>query len=309
MSERGPGRLIRPMLSLRRTEIIAYLRELDLNYVEDATNASPIFLRNRIRRELLPLLEREFAPGLARRLVELADEMRSLDELVSEIASREVESMRVADEALELQKFAGLHRSVQAAVIRNFIAERVGNLRRFGRIHIDAILQLALDGGPSDSIDLPHGWRASREYNLLRLKNTRPKTSLDYMVPLSFQGATLVAAAGYMFEASTISAADARLPSSPSIAMFDVRGVRESGLVIRNFSAGDRIQPLGMQGVKKVKSVFIDRKVALSRRASFPILTLDGKPAWIPGLTRGSQAPISSSTETVLRVEAYETVA
>jgi tRNA(Ile)-lysidine synthase len=313
MSERGPGRLIRPMLSLRRTEIIAYLRELDLPYVEDASNASPIFLRNRIRKELLPLLEREYAPGLVRRLVELADETRSLDEMVTGIAAREIESMRAGhlsdDDALELQRFAGLHHAVQAAVIRTFIIERVGNLRGLGRIHIDAIIRLALDGGPNDSIDLPHGWRAVREYNLLRLQNTRPKTSLDYMVPLSFQGATLVAAAGYMFEASTISAADARLPSSPSIAMFDVRGVRESGLVIRNFSAGDRIQPLGMQGVKKVKSVFIDRKVPLSRRASFPILTLDGEPAWLPGLTRGSQAPITSATETVLRVEAYETMA
>jgi tRNA(Ile)-lysidine synthase len=310
MSECRPGRLIRPMLALRRTDIIAYIRELDLPYVEDGSNASPFFLRNRIRHQLLPKLEDQYAPGLGQRLVELAGEMRSLDELVTEIAEREIESMRTAlppdDDALELQNFSRLNRAVQAAVIRTFIAERVGDLRRFGRIHIDAILKLVLGGGPSDSIDLPGGWRAVREYNLLHLKNTQPKTSLDYMVPLSFDGMTRVEEAGYMFEASIISASGAHLPASPSVAMFDLRGVAESGLIVRNFSAGDRIQPLGMRGVKKVKSVFIDRKVPQFRRASFPVITLEGVPVWLPGLTRGIQAPVSSATETVLRVDAYK---
>jgi tRNA(Ile)-lysidine synthase len=308
MSECGPGRLIRPMLALRRDDILAYLQELDLPYVDDSTNASPIFLRNKIRSELLPLLEREYAPGLGIRLTELADEMRSLDELVSAIAAREIESMWIAD-ALDVTKLLSLNRAVKAAVIRTFMMERIGELRRIDRNHIDAVLRLAVAGGPGDSIDLPRGWRASREYNLLRLSDTRPKTSLDYSVPVSFDGTTIVEPAGYAFEASTIGIADAAMPSNQLVAMFDVAAVRESGLVVRNFVAGDRIHPLGMRGVKKVKSIFIDRKVPSSKRGSFPIVALDGEPAWIPGLVRGSQAIISSTTETVLRVQAYETMA
>ncbi|MDO8434823.1 MAG: tRNA lysidine(34) synthetase TilS [Candidatus Binatus sp.] len=309
MSERGPGRLIRPMLALSRADIIGYLRELDLAYIEDATNSSPIFLRNRIRNELIPLLEGEYAIGVGKRLVELAAEMRSLDELVTAIASREIDSMRAGRDALDIAHFGGLHRAVQAAVIRNFIGEQVGDLRRFGRVHIDAIMRLAIEGGPSDSIDLPNRWRACREYNLLRLTDTKPKSSLDYSVALCFEGATIVDAAGFVFQASTMSVTDARLPASPSIAMFDAGAIGESGLMVRNFSPGDRIRPLGMTGVKKVKNVFIDRKMPRTRRSSYPIITMRGEPVWIPGLMRGTQAPIDITTETVLRIESHETKA
>ncbi len=309
MSERGPGRLIRPILALGRADIIGYLRERDLAYVEDASNSSPIFLRNRIRNELLPTLEREYAPGVGNRLIELAAEMRSLDDLVSTIASREMETMRVADDAIDLGRFRGLHRAVQAAVIRKFIEERVGHLRHVGRAHIDAMLRLALEGGPSDSIDLPNRWRAVRVYNVLRLTGAEPKTSLDYSVVLSFEGETIVEAAGFVFAAATVGITDARLPASTSTAMFDAEAVKGLGLVVRNFTRGDRIQPLGMRGVTKVKGVFIDRKVPRTRRGSYPIVTLDGEPVWIPGLVRGSHALINGATETVLRVEAYETTA
>ena len=83
MAERGPGKLIRPMLSISRAEIREYLNARAIAFVEDSSNSSRDILRNRIRAELMPMLERDYAPGLGARLVEVADEMRSLDELVS----------------------------------------------------------------------------------------------------------------------------------------------------------------------------------------------------------------------------------
>lgn len=315
MAERGPGRLLRPMLSLSRADILGYLRESNLPFVEDLTNSSPIHLRNRIRTELIPMLEREYAPGLGRRLAELAIEMQSLDDLVSSLASREIESMRAVgvdsmradSDALDITRFAELHPALQAAVLRRFIFERVGDLRRVGRVHIEALMRLALDGGPSDSLNLPRGWRAQREYNLLRMTHAAPLTSLDYSVCLCLDGRTIIEAAGFAFAASTISAADASIPASPSTAMFDAAELGESGLVVRNFKPGDRIRPLGMRGVKKVKNVFIDRKIPQRHRSQFPVVTLDGETVWLPGLVRGRRAPITQSTETVLRVEAYKT--
>ncbi len=96
MADRGPGRLIRPMLSISRAEIREFLETRATPFVEDSSNASLDILRNRIRADLLPMLEREYAPGLSGRLVELASEMRSLDELVSAIAARELDAMRVS---------------------------------------------------------------------------------------------------------------------------------------------------------------------------------------------------------------------
>ena len=105
MAERGPGRLIRPMLSISRAEIREYLEARAIPFVEDSSNASLDILRNRIRAELLPMLEREYAPGFSGRLVELASEMRSLDEFVTAIAARELDAMRVSGDALDVSGF------------------------------------------------------------------------------------------------------------------------------------------------------------------------------------------------------------
>ena len=64
----GPGRLIRPLLALTRKDLLAYLRSVGADYVTDSTNASTTFLRNRVRAELIPMLERDYAPGLSDRL-------------------------------------------------------------------------------------------------------------------------------------------------------------------------------------------------------------------------------------------------
>src|SRR5882724_10803415 len=211
MSERGPTRLIRPMLGLYRAEILAYLHARGITFVEDSSNRSPEILRNRIRTELIPMLEREYAPQLRRRLVEIAGEMRSVDAFMNAAASIEFAAMR-SDDALDVARFPALAPALQMSVLRRYLAERMRTLRRITRAHLEALRRLVLMGGPSDSIDLPGGWRAEREYNLLRVINTVAASDEAFSVPLILDGITIVEAASYRFEASTIDvdAADAR---------------------------------------------------------------------------------------------------
>jgi tRNA(Ile)-lysidine synthase len=311
MGEHGPGRLIRPMLSISRAEIREYLEARAIPFVEDSSNSSRDILRNRIRADLLPTLEREYAPGLSRRLVEVANEMRSLDELVTSIAARELDAMRVGGGALDVSGFGAVNRAVQAVVIRLFLSERMGSLRKISRAHVDSVLHLILDGGPSDSIDLPGGWRAGREYNLLRLTDARERKadSADFSVPIAPDGITIVEAAGFKFEASTIASVDASMPDSLSVAMFDAAKITGAGLVVRSFMKGDRIHPIGMRGTRKVHDVFVDRKLPRARRERFPVVTLSDTIAWLPGLARADCALVTKATETVLRVEASEIAA
>jgi tRNA(Ile)-lysidine synthase len=310
IAERGPGRLIRPMLSISRAEIREYLEARAIPFVEDSSNASLDVLRNRIRADLLPMLEREYAPGFSGRLVELASEMRSLDELVSVIAARELDAMRVSGGALDVSGFGAVNRAVQAVAIRRFLAEQIGSLRKISRSHVESVLHLILESGPSDSIDLPGGWCAEREYNLLRLTNTRERKAGTgkFSVPIASDGVTIVEPAGFKFEASTIAAADASMPATMSVAMFDAAKIGDAGLVARNFLKGDKIHPLGMSGTRKVHDVFVDRKLPRAGRERFPVVTLGDEIAWLPGLARAGCALVTKATETVLRVEASEIV-
>ncbi len=313
MAECGPSRLIRPMLALSRAEILAYLRARRIAFVEDSSNRSPEILRNRIRNELIPMLEREYAPGLRRRLAEVATEMRTVDNFMVAAASIELDAMRPpamrpGEDALDVARLGALAPALQMTVIRLYLGERMGSLRRITRAHLEDFRRLALEAGPSDSIDLPNGWRAEREYNFLRVVNTIRSSGEAFSVPLRLDGITIVEAASYRFEASTIAvpAANASIPRDLRVALFDAAEIRDSGLVVRNFIRGDRINPLGMRGARKVKDVFIDRKLPRASRGRFPIVTIAGEVAWLPGLARGSAALVTKATETILRVEARE---
>ncbi|HYR79396.1 MAG TPA: tRNA lysidine(34) synthetase TilS, partial [Candidatus Dormibacteraeota bacterium] len=319
MSERGPTRLVRPMLGLYRAEILAYLHARGIAFVEDSSNRSPEILRNRIRTELIPMLERDYAPGLRRRLVEIAGEMRSVDDFMNAAASIEFAAMRSSEDALDIARFSALAPALQMMVLRLYLAERTGSLRRITRSHLESLRRLVLAGGPSDSIDLPGGWRAEREYNILRITNRVRLGDVAFSVPLSLDGITVVEAASYRFEASMVGISNLtpnpfargngnnnNREQGPHIALFDAAALADAGLVVRNFIRGDRIHPLGMRGERKVKDVFIDRKIPRLDRRRFPIVTLAGEVAWLPGLARGNAALISNATETILRVEARE---
>ncbi|MGH7814890.1 MAG: tRNA lysidine(34) synthetase TilS [Candidatus Binataceae bacterium] len=304
MAPVGPGRIIRPLLELSRAEIIAYLRARRIGFVEDSSNRSPAILRNRVRAELLPMLERDYAPGLSRRLVELAGEMRSLGDLAASAAAREIAAMRHADGALDVSRLAALHPAVQAAAIRLFIAERIGGLRGIERAHIEAIRKLVESGGPSAEVSLPRGWRAVRRYNLLHIAGANRSRARGFCVPIRLDGTTPVEAAGFAFRASTHRAGTIAMPADLSSAVFDAAKIVDREFVARNFVPGDRVSPLGMRGRRKMKDIFVDRKLERARRGSFPLVAIGAEIAWAPGLVRSRHALVTGRTERVVRLDA-----
>jgi len=306
MAPIGPGRLIRPMLALTRAEIRAYLRERKIEFVEDSTNTSPAILRNRVRNSLIPMLEAEYSPGLSHRLVELSGEMRALDDLVSAIAVRELAALRCVDGAIDILRFRKLHPAVQPAVVRLYVAETIGDLRRIERSHIEAIRRLLIEDAASGEVVLPRGCRLIRSYNFLRISQARPLIATDFRVPLQLEGRTVVEAAGFEFDASLRAADGIAMPEDLSVALFDAAKVANGALVVRNFAAGDRVSPIGMHGRRKVHDIFVDAKLDRDRRRNFPIVTLVDEIAWIPGLARGRAALVTAGTETALRVAGRE---
>jgi tRNA(Ile)-lysidine synthase len=212
------------------------------------------------------------------------------------------------DSALGLACFPAIHPALQASILRMFIAERRGSLRGLTRAHVEALRRLCLDGPSNGEIDLPGRWSAARQYQFLSVERAIPRSEENFAMPLALEGTTIVAAAGFAFDAKILDATDAALPRDNDSALFDLgalqAGAADAPLTVRNFVRGDRIAPLGMEGSRKLKEIFIDRKVPRARRASYPVVTLRGEIVWLPGLARGRGALLTSATETVLRVAA-----
>jgi tRNA(Ile)-lysidine synthase len=304
MSDEAGGKIIRPMLSVTRKEIRRYIRKHKIEFVEDSTNTSPAILRNRIRHELLPILEREYAPGLSERLVGLGTEMRDLDAFLSRLAKAELDAISIADDAIDVERFCQLDPALRRAVLRAFVARIVGTLRRMNREHIESIDRLALGSGPNAVLDLPGGWRARREYTHLKLERGADEVVEEYKVPLDLEGETLIRQADFTFRSQVEESKGSRMPASLNEAIFDVDAIAGQQIVARNFRAGDRIAPLGIRGHRKLKEVFIDRKVPVARRAIWPLVTSGDEILWVPGLIRSRVALVSKSTRALLRVEA-----
>ncbi len=299
MAERGPGRIIRPLLAVTREEVTAYLRSIGEKFVNDSSNQSSTYLRNRVRTELMPMLEANYAPGLRNRLVQLASEMRALDDFVSTAAKRELESS-VSVSGLDISHFAALHPALQAELIRQYIKHETGSLRRIERTHIEALRRLCLEGPSNGSVDIA-GLRLVREYRLLKTAGSE-SASAPFMIRL-IEGVTRIPDPGFVFEMTTIPYTAAATPTSKFEALFDAAEAAGE-LMVRNFRTGDRIAPIGMSGHRKVKDIFIDEKLPIAERGIFPIVQLKGAIAWIPGIVRGRVGLVTERTERVLRVRA-----
>jgi tRNA(Ile)-lysidine synthase len=306
MAERGPGRIIRPMLAVPRGEILNYVGERRLEFVEDSSNASLSILRNRIRHELLPMLERDYVPGISRRLTELGGEMRALDDLATTLAERELESLTLAPGMIDAARLAEVPEALINPLLRGFIARTAANLRRFDRVHIDMLRRLALEGGPSAAIELPGGWRAERDYQALKLARRIARPTGRYTIALALDGDTRIDIARLMISASQKPADSVAIPTSLREAVFDAEQVVRGGLIARSFRDGDRIAPLGIEGHRKLKEVYIDRKIPRAKRTAWPIVMLGGEIAWVPGVVRARVGLVTRATESVIRLEARE---
>jgi tRNA(Ile)-lysidine synthase len=303
MAEAGPGRLIRPLLKLRRRELLDYLEAIGARFVSDSSNRSPRHLRNRVRIDLLPMIERAYAPGFSRRLVELGAELRAVDDFLEASAERELAARLRDGERLDLAGFARLHPALAAATVRRFIARRCGTLRRVDRSHVQALMRLCLEGPSNGNLDLPGGWCVIREYERLAIGHGEKVTAQRYTVPIALNGRTKIEQAGVVFEATIVAADAAPMPTDLYQALFDADRM-PGPPVARNARPGDRIAPLGMAGSRKIQEVFIDRKLLPGRRARYPLVVLDGQVAWIPGLVRSRLALLGSETQKVLSLTA-----
>lgn len=304
MAEAGPGPFVRPLLSLGRQDILGYLEEIGAAFITDASNFSPALLRNRIRHDLLPTLNREYAPGASKRLAALAAEMQSVERFLSRAAAQHLSAMSAAAGDLDLSRFAGVDPALRIPILRQYLSSHLGSLRRLNRDHLEGLADLCLAGPVNGEISLPGGRRAVRQYDRLRLTDRAPAARANFSTPLAFEGTTEIAEAGLAFDASLLGAGDVAMPSDNSAALFDVQAIAAGGLTARNFRPGDRIRPLGMAGTRKVKDVFIDRKLPPQVRGRFPIIAMGGQVVWLPGILRGQAALVSTASETVLQIKA-----
>jgi tRNA(Ile)-lysidine synthase len=156
---RRDDRIIRPLIDCSRKEIMAFLHALGQTFVTDDSNRDPMFLRNRIRHHLIPLLEKDYNPGIKQGLHRLSrilgPEDQFLDEHSRQAFDTCVEKKEATSVLLSLSGLDALHPALFPRVLRHAVRHVKNDLRRITHDHISAIRHLAVQAAPGSHLDLP----------------------------------------------------------------------------------------------------------------------------------------------------------
>ena len=288
----GTLRVIRPLLKVRRGEILEYLTAEKLAYREDASNADARFTRNRIRHALLPLLEREYNPAIRDVLLSTAEILR--DEnfyLLHDVAQRYYLAVCQRD-SVNVKALANCPTAIQRRLLRFWLGGDSEAGPGFTFEQIEAVRRVAQSDSPSAEIDLPGDLVAYREYEWLRKASRKDLEPIRGSWALSLAGETTISELGVKF---VLGEEGERLDA-------DALG---DGVLVRTWESGDRFQPLGMSETKKLQDFFVDEKVPRRQRGRVPLLcTADGRIAWVVGHRIAELFKVTEHTRRVVRLKA-----
>jgi tRNA(Ile)-lysidine synthase len=297
--------VVRPLLYLSRAEIEAYLKENDLTFRLDRSNQDLTFLRNWIRLKLIPQLKEKMDRHLSARLAQQAELIRDEEQFLEEIARVELDRIRTPG-GINRGALLKNNKTMQRRLLRLWIATTRGHLRGLDFQHVEALLDLIADGPPQGRLSIPGGWQLVKEYETLKLDKQSRKMGQQcpcYSYNLRLGEDLLIDEAGLTIQTQEISPSLVRLPDNFMEAVFDSASLT-ADLTLRNFRRGDRFQPLGMTGHKKVKELFIEKKVPLAVRATLPLLALGDEVIWIPGYGRSEYGKVTRVTKVILHLKA-----
>ena len=262
--------LIRPMLGIRRTEIIQWLKENKIKWREDATNTDESIQRNLVRRRILPLLE-QINFQAAENILRTMEILREEDDFLSVSAELRMEDMSEYSKA------------IQRRIIQRWLIER-GAIPGFDSI--EKVIEFAAETAGSRSLDL-EGLRIVNEYGIL--KAGQPSRLSGQAESLSYVGKIR------MEEGVGI----LRGPWCASVSLAKVAG-RE--VTVRVAKPGDRMDPYGMEGSKKLQDIFTDLKIPKAQRDQWPVVECGEEIIWMPGYRIARGWELSSDSESALHL-------
>lgn len=289
------GRIVRPLLDARRTDVTQYLGELGQPWREDVTNTDTARQRAWVRHELLPLIERRnpsFDATAARMLRILGEE----DDLLAEMAdafARDFSHLEGDALVFERGMMATLSRAMARRAVRQALLAAFPYASRLESEHVDAVV----DGLADDAFsrDLPYGLRAEVEYSTLRI--SRGPDSRLSVAPglLDFPGTAELGDAGTMVatEAATV-----LTEPEASRVTIDADAVNWP-LVVDAVREGDRIRPFGMDGTKKVGDLLTDAKVPKRLRGLVPVVRDGDRVLWVAGVRLAEEGRVGPHTKRI----------
>ncbi|MBQ7986462.1 MAG: tRNA lysidine(34) synthetase TilS [Clostridia bacterium] len=250
------GNIVRPMLDIKKADILEFCEKNDYDFVTDETNFETIYSRNKVRLDLIPKIEKDFNPRfvdvVTKNATLIGEDAEFLDNLAKEKFSGDV----------KISDLNAMPLPIKRRVLELFWKESTNSCQNLGVDYIDDILELSKNQ-TGKSIDLPGGFCVKVEYGKLEITKKTEKTEFFYEI--------------YPEEVLNILEIGKTLQIKKADKKADFYLDENTRLTVRNKMAGDVFYPTKMTGKKKLSDFFTDKKIPNEKRNEIPIVLADGK--------------------------------
>lgn len=269
-------KIVRPLIGYTKSELEEYDKENGVKYYIDASNSKDEYTRNRYRKYILPFLKEENS-NVHLKFLKFSDSLEEASRFINKERDKALKRVMLAD-ALVIDKFMEEDEYIQKEILYYLLSEFYqDDLILVGDKHIELLMNLIYSKKSNSFINLPNQVVAKKCYNMLELKrDTEEITSYE----VEFSQCVMLPNNHSVVRISDTS------DNSNNICRLNSEEV-VLPLIVRTRKVGDRMMVKGMDGSRKVKDIFIDKKIKLEDRDAWPVVT-DSKNriVWIPGIKK-----------------------
>jgi tRNA(Ile)-lysidine synthase len=338
------GPIVRPLLEFRRRELREYLEARSESWHEDSSNRDTERLRARIRRQMLPVLERDFSPAIVDHLCDLSRFARDeesfwgaivencfharvqrakdsltigINDLMSPLGPLALPAQLQANAASEKPAEPPASRALTARLIRRLYEGLRGDHRDLEAGHVEALIHLATECTSGKRVELPGGIMAERVFDEIVFSH-RPRANLEgaaretnaaentyqYEVKVPERGATVVTVPelGTSFRLKVIDWASVARETIRDQAVLDAALLR-APVILRNWRPGDAYRASGRRQPRKLKEMFLAKRIPSRERAKWPVMESGGRVIWARGMPAADDYCAREGTQRGLVIE------
>ena len=298
------GHILHPLLFAERSDIESYATDRHLQYVEDRSNRSRMYRRNRIRWEIVPFIEKVVGSPIVASVCRSAETIYEADLFLQKQVDDAIKMVVVTDIPneiiLDIYEFFHYFKVVQKLIIIRIFEKIFGYTRQPDSCEIDRILILAEKGKSGSKIELDAKWSVLKGREKLAFQKSQEifqPVEVGIGATIEYRNIGLCLTSMVIDDRRVI-----RYLSDRNIEFLDYDLI-SMPLILRSFKKGDWFIPLGMKGKKKLHDFFIDEKIEIFHRSRIPLLVGGGHVIWIVGHRIDDRFKVTDKTRKILKIE------